>query len=173
MPDIASLNVALHAALEKHNNRNLDRRNYSRREYFEDIERDALRPLNPIRFQIKKRLSATVDKYGYVRLRDDAHFYSVPHTFIGKKLQIYYTSMDVEVFSDYTRVAHHTRDRHPFRHTTDPEHLCPKHRAIAGGLLRSLSHRQRRYTKTWSIISGRSLQRRLTSTRRINTVRGY
>jgi transposase len=32
-PDIASLNVALHAALERHNNRNLDRRNYSRREY--------------------------------------------------------------------------------------------------------------------------------------------
>ena len=130
-PDVGTLNIAIRSALEMHNNKNLDRRNYSRREYFEDIERDALRPLNPIRFQIKKHLMATVDKYGYVRLRDDAHYYSVPHTCIGKKLQISYTSTDVEVWAGYDKVAHHTRDRHQFRHTTDPEHLCPKHRAIA------------------------------------------
>lgn len=130
-PDVASLNIAILAALERHNNKNLDRRNYSRRDYFEDIERDALRPLNPIRFQIKKHLMATVDKYGYVRLRDDAHFYSVPHTYIGKKLQISYTSTDVEVWAGYDKVAHHTRNRHQFRHTTNPDHLCPKHRAIA------------------------------------------
>ena len=130
-PDVSSLNMAVRSALEVHNNKNLDRRNYSRRTYFEDIERDALRPLNPIPFQIKKHLMATVDKYGYVRLRDDAHYYSVPHTFIGKKLQISYTSTDVEVWSGYDKVAHHTRDRHQFRHTTDPQHLCPKHRAIA------------------------------------------
>jgi len=60
-PDVASLNIAIHAALDRHNNKNMDQRNYSRREYFEDIERDALRPLNPIRFQIKKHLTATVD----------------------------------------------------------------------------------------------------------------
>lgn len=96
-PDVSSLNMAIRSALKVHNNQNLDHRNYSRRTYFEDIELDALRPLNPIRFQLKKYLMATVDKYGYVRLRDDAHFYSVPHTFIGKKLQISYTSTDVEV----------------------------------------------------------------------------
>lgn len=74
---------------------------------------------------------ATVDKYGYVRLRDDSHFYSVPHTCIGKKLQLSYTSTDVEIWAGYDKVAHHTRDRYPFRHTADPEHLCPKHRAVA------------------------------------------
>ena len=132
-PDVASLNIAIRSALEKHNNKNMDRRNYSRREYFEDIERDTLRPLNPIRFQIKKHLTATVDKYGYIRLKEDIHFYSVPHTYIGKKLNISYTSTDVEVWDphSYHKVAHHTRDRHQFRHTTNPEHLCPKHRAIA------------------------------------------
>lgn len=85
-PDVGSLNIAIRSTLEVHNHKNLDRRNYSRRDYFEDIEREALRPLNPIRFQIKKHLMATVDKYSYVRLRDDVHFYCVPHTFIGKKL---------------------------------------------------------------------------------------
>ena len=125
--------MAIRSALELQNNKSLDRRNYSRRTYFEDIERDALRPLNPIPFQIKKHLMSTVDKYGYVRLRDDAHYYSVPHIFIGKELQISYTSTDVEVWSGYDKVAHHTRDRHQFRHPTDLEHLCPKHRAIAEG----------------------------------------
>lgn len=74
---------------------------------------------------------ATVDKYGYVRLREDAHYYSVPHTCIGKKLKISYTSTDVEVYNGYICVAKHTRSRLQFRHTTDPEHLCPKHKAIA------------------------------------------
>lgn len=130
-PDLTSLNVAIRSALENHNSQNLSRRNYSRRSYFEDVEREALRPLNPIRFQIKKHLMATVDKYGYVRLRDDAHFYSVPHTCIGRKLKISYTSTDVEIWDGYTCVGRHTRSRLQFRHTTDPEHLCPKHKAIA------------------------------------------
>ena len=112
--------MAIRSALEVHNNKNLDRRNYSRRDYFEDIERDALRPLNPIRFQIKKYLMATVDKYGYVRLRDDAHFYSVPHTCIGKKLQIAYTSTDVEVWARYDKVVHHTRDRRQYYRSRTP-----------------------------------------------------
>lgn len=75
---------------------------------------------------------ATVDKYGYVRLREDAHYYSVTHTLIGKKLKISYTTTttDVEVFNGYECVAAHTRNRAPFRHTCCPEHLCPKHRAL-------------------------------------------
>ena len=45
--------------------------------------------LNPVRYQIKKHLMEAVDKYGCVRLREDIHCYSVPHTLIGKKLNIY------------------------------------------------------------------------------------
>ena len=129
-PDIKSLNAAIRSSLELHNNGILTGRNYSRRTYFEDIERDALSSLNPIRYQIKKHIMATVGKDGYVRLREDIHYYSVPHTCIGKKLKISYTSGDVEVFDGYTCIASHTRNHTPFRHTTDSKHLCPRHRAI-------------------------------------------
>lgn len=129
-PDLKSLNAAIRSALEIHNNGILTGRNYSRRTYFEDIERDVLGPLNPIRYQVKKQVSATVGKDGYIRLRDDAHYYSVPHTCIGKKLTIRYTSTDVEVFDNYTLVAKHTRSRMEFKHTTNPDHLCPGHKAI-------------------------------------------
>lgn len=129
-PDLKSLNAAIRSALEIHNNGILTGRNYSRRTYFEDIEREVLGSLNTIRYQVKKQISATVGKDGYIRLRDDAHYYSVPHTCIGKKLTIRYTSTDVEVFDNYTLVAKHTRSRMEFKHTTNPDHLCPGHKAI-------------------------------------------
>ena len=117
-------------ALEIHNNATLTSRNYSRRSYFEDIEREALAPLNPVRFQIKKHIMATVGKDGYVRLREDIHYYSVPYTYIGKRLKISYTSSDVEIFAGYDCIAAHTRNRTAFRHTTNPDHLSPKHKAV-------------------------------------------
>lgn len=130
-PDLASLNATIRFCLERYNNQLLSRRNYSRRSYFEEIEQETLRPLSPIRYQIKKSLMATVDKYGYVRLREDIHYYSVPHTYIGNKLRVTYTGSDVEIYDGYQRVASHTRSRLQFKYTTDPTHLSPKHRAIA------------------------------------------
>lgn len=130
-PDLASLNAAIRFCLERYNNQLLSRRNYSRRSYFEEIEQETLRPLNPIRYQIKKSLMATVDKYGYVRLKEDIHYYSVPHTYIGKKLRVTYTASDVEIYDGYERIASHTRSRLQFKYTTDPIHLSPKHKAIA------------------------------------------
>lgn len=129
-PDLRSLNVAIRAALERHNNQNFSRRNYSRRDYFEDVEKEALGPLNPIRYQMKKYLILTIDKSGYARLGEDIHYYSVPHTYIGKKVQLSYTTTDVEIRYGYDLIAHHTRDKHNYRYTTNVEHLCPKHRAV-------------------------------------------
>ena len=131
-PDLKSLNAAIGSALEAHNNATLTYRNYSRRSYFDDIEREVLAPLHPVRYQIKKHIMATVGKDGYVRLREDIHYYSVPHTYIGKKLRISYTSSDVEIFDGYICIAAHTRSGTAFRYTTHPEHLSPKHRAVMG-----------------------------------------
>ncbi len=129
-PDLISLNAAIRSALELHNSRLLTRRNYSRRSYFEDIEREALGELNPIRYQIKRHVMATVGKDGHVRLGEDVHNYSVPYTHIGKKIKISYTASHVEIFEGYTLIAEHQRDRTAYRYTTNPEHLCPQHKAI-------------------------------------------
>lgn len=129
-PDLISLNLAIRSSLEQHNNAIMSHRNYSRRSYYEEIEREAMGELNPTRYQIKKYAMATVDKYGYVRLREDVHYYSVPHTPIGKKLRLAYTSTEVEIHDGYDRVAIHTRDRTEFHYTLDHNHLCPKHKAI-------------------------------------------
>lgn len=54
--DLESLNAAVRVALELHNNAPLTGRSYSRREQYEEIERDCMRPLNPIRFELKQRI---------------------------------------------------------------------------------------------------------------------
>lgn len=129
-PDLVSLNMAIRSALEIHNHQLLSRRTYSRRDTFEEIERDELGELNPIRFQIKKYIMATVAKDGHVRLREDIHNYSVPHTLIGQKVTISYTASTVDIHYGHDLVATHPRSRQPYRYTTDPDHLCPQHRAI-------------------------------------------
>jgi len=89
-----------------------------------------LAPLNPIHYQIKKHCMATVGKDGYIRLREDVHYYSVPSIFIGKKLRISYTASDVEIFDGYQLVASHPRNRTLYRHTTNAEHLSARHKAM-------------------------------------------
>ena len=51
--------------------------------------------LNPIRFELKQQYRATVMKNGHVRLGEDAHYYSVPCGYIGKKVILLYTSREV------------------------------------------------------------------------------
>lgn len=119
--DLEGLNAAIRVALEIHNNANLTGRNYSRREQYEEIERPCMGPLNPVRFEIKKRSIATVLKNGYVRL--EKHFYSVPVELIGKKVHLHYDSNTVNIYYKYECVASHPLGAKPYGFTTNPEHL--------------------------------------------------
>ncbi len=119
--DLEGLNAAIRVALEIHNNANLTGRNYSRREQYEEIERPCMGPLNPIRFEIKKRAIATVQMNGYVRL--DKHYYSVPVELIRKKVHLHYDSTTVSIYYKYECVATHPIGAKPFGYTTNPDHL--------------------------------------------------
>lgn len=128
--DLQSLNSAIISALELHNNRPFSGRTYSRRDQFEDIERDALGPLNPLRYEIKKQSIVTVMKNGYVRLGEDVHYYSVPYKYIGKKVKVLYTTTRVDVYYRYTLIASHARSRVKYHYTTDSDHLASQHRFL-------------------------------------------
>ena len=66
--NLESLNEAILKSLEKFNARNLTRRKESRRQIFETVEKDALRPLPASRYQMKQRAVATVQRNSYVTL---------------------------------------------------------------------------------------------------------
>lgn len=128
--DMESLNAAIRIELEQHNNASFSGRHYSRRQQFEDIEREMLGKLNPFRYQIKEQAIVTVMKNGYVRLSKDVHYYSVPYQYIGKKVKILYTLCDVEVYYQYELIAKHRRRLQQYQYTTDPKHLASQHQFI-------------------------------------------
>ncbi len=123
-----NLNAAIRVALELHNNALLTGRNYSRREQYEEIERDCMGPLNPIRFELKQRHTATVQKNGYIRL--ERHYYSVPYSYIGKKVNVLYNSTVVEIYLKYEKIAVHKRNYKPYGYTYLPEHQASSQRVI-------------------------------------------
>jgi len=128
--DLESLNTAIRTELEHHNNTPFSGRTYSRREQFEEIEREMLGKLNPFRYEIKEQSIVTVMKNGYVRLSKDAHYYSVPYHYIGKKVKILYTSKDVEIYYLYEPIAKHRRQLREYQYTTDPKHLASQHQFL-------------------------------------------
>jgi transposase len=128
--DIESLNAAIRVTLEQHNNAPFCGRDYSRRQQFEEIEREVLGKLNPFRYELKEQAIVTVMKNGYVRLSKDIHYYSVPYQYIGKKVKILYTSFVVEVYYCYELIAQHKRQIHRYQYTTDPKHLASQHQFI-------------------------------------------
>jgi transposase len=128
---LESLNRAIAAALEAHNNKLLNGRPYSRKYLFEDTERDQLQVLPATSFEIKYRKAVTVMKNNYVSLSDDKHYYSVPYRFIGKKVTLLYSQSEIEVYYHYERIALHPRNRKPFGHTTVEDHLASRHRFMS------------------------------------------
>jgi transposase len=125
---LADLNIAIREALEEHNNRPMKNRPYTRRQLFEEVERMELQALPLRRYDLKRKKVATVMKNNYVCLAEDKNYYSVPYLYIGKKVNIFYSQTEVEVFYRYERIACHLRDRTPFRYITVDEHMAFKNR---------------------------------------------
>ncbi len=128
--NLQSLNSAIRVALEIYNNTPFSKREYGRRQLFEDVERVALQSLNPLRYELKEQVLATVMKNGYIRLGVDTHYYSVPYKHIGKKVKILYTSQTVEVYYRHELIASHARNRRKYQYTTDSQHLASQHQFL-------------------------------------------
>ncbi len=103
----------------------------SRRERFEEDERQTLTNLPVIPYEMRHSKTATVMKNGHVSLSIDRHFYSVPHTYIGKKVKVLFTSDQVEVYYKYELIAMHGRNYRKNRYTTLEEHMASKHKFMS------------------------------------------
>lgn len=128
---LQDLNAAILTALEEHNNAPLRGRNYSRRQQFDEVERNTLMPLPELRYELKKHQYATVAKNGHVGLSADKHYYSVPYRFIGKKVKLLYSRSSVEIFYNYERIALHERTKSAYRYTTKKDHMASTHRFVS------------------------------------------
>jgi transposase len=128
---LQELNEAIRKALEELNNTPMTGRDYSRRQQYEEVEREAMSALPGTKYEFKKIHYSTVAKNGHAYLSEDKHSYSVPYTFIGKKVKFLYTGQTVEIFYNYERIAIHNRSKSPHHYTTDNDHLASTHRFVA------------------------------------------
>lgn len=126
---LEELNREIRKLLEKYNDILLQRKETSRRELFQSMERSYLKPLPNDAYQIKQYTRAKVQKIGYVYFSPDKTYYSVPYRFIGKSTLIHYTPDTVEVYFYHERIALHRRNGSKGVYVTNKEHLSSSHRA--------------------------------------------
>lgn len=129
---IEDLNKAIWELLEEeHNNIVMRGKGYSRRQFFNEVERNELGELPVHRYEMKRYRQVTVMKNGHVHLGVDKHYYSVPYKYIGKKVRLAFTSKNIEVYYNFTRIATHKRIKSPYNYTTVKEHMASTHRFVS------------------------------------------
>ena len=123
---LAEVNQCIAGLLEDLNNRPFKQLPGSRRSAFEALDKPALRPLprHPYRYVAIKPVTVNIDYHVQYR----HHYYSVPHQYVGEKLDLHAGETLVELYCRQQRVATHPRQDRP-GFTTNPAHMPTRHRA--------------------------------------------
>ena len=126
---IDELREAVEPLVERLNARPMRKLKRSRRELFEEIDRPVLRalPEGAYEYAVWAPPKANIDYH----VEFDHHYYSVPYTLAGQKLDLRATATTIEVFRDGRRVASHRHSYVAHKATTVPEHMASAHRAHA------------------------------------------
>jgi len=130
--DLKELNKQILVELENYNNLLFQRKEASRKELFQSLDRGYLKALPSAKYQIKNYCRAKVQKMGYVYFSPDKTYYSVPYRYIGLQTQIHYSKDQVEVYFDQQRITTHHRNKVKGAYITNKEHLSSTHKAYAG-----------------------------------------
>ena len=125
---LEDLNKEIRRLLEKYNNLLFQRKESSRLELFQSVEREYLKPLTNARYEIKEYARAKVQKMGYVYFSPDKTYYSVPYRYIGRHTAIHYTKSMIEVYYNHQRIAIHPRSGAKGTYITNRDHLSSSHR---------------------------------------------
>lgn len=124
---LPELNKAITELVDKHNRMFLQGRDYCRRQTFDTIEKQTLKPLPDNAFELRSHQLAKVHPNCHVLLSEDKHNYSVPFQYVGKKVSITYNQREVEIYCNLERIAVHERLKFAFKYSTNKAHLHPKH----------------------------------------------
>ena len=126
---LVELNLAIGELLEELNNRAFQKMSGSRRSNFEEIDAPALGalPIVPYVYAEWKVARAGMDYHVLVK----KHYYSVPYTYMKKKLDVCISEQTVEIFYKGSRIASHCRSMLEGGYTTVADHMPTNHRQYA------------------------------------------
>jgi len=122
---LGEFNAALRELLSELNTRPFQKLPGSRQSAFEALDKPALKPLpeRPYEYAEWKQAKPGIDYHVEV----DKRYYSVPHRWVGHKVDVRASASVVEVFHKGQRIAAHPRS-HTQLFSTLPEHMPSSHR---------------------------------------------
>lgn len=125
-----ALNAAIAAQVDWINDREGFRgRKTTRRQLFVESEAEALRPLPQQRWSYSTWRTAKAGVNYHVQV--EKHFYSVPWSFAGKRVDVQIFDDVVDIFSAGERIATHLKKPGNMQYSTDKEHVPAKHQDLA------------------------------------------
>jgi transposase len=124
---LAEANAAIAQKLTWLNNRPFAKLEGTRKILFDQLDRPAMRPLPPARYQFATWTNPKVNIDYHVDV--DRHYYSVLYQLVGHKVDVRVSEHAIEVFFRGNRVASHQRSHLKGRHSTQDAHMPERHRA--------------------------------------------
>ncbi|MEL7314851.1 MAG: IS21 family transposase, partial [Cyanobacteria bacterium J06559_3] len=123
----SALNAAIRPLLKRLNERPMAGYGLSRLELFKQVDQPALKPLPEHPFVLARWKQAKVNLDYHIEV--EKHYYSVPHWYVRRQVQVKITELTIEVFCEHQRIALHPRSAVPYRHSTLDDHMPPEHLA--------------------------------------------
>jgi len=146
---LAELNQCIQTLLGELNQRPFKQLPGNRREAYEQLDRPALKPLpkNAYHFVDIKTVKVNIDYH----VQYQQHHYSVPHQYVGERLEIHAGESTVTVYFRGHSVASHVRKHRPGT-TTEAAHMPTrhqKHHQWSPGRLKNWAKDIGKETLTW------------------------
>jgi transposase len=126
---LQELNEAIGELLTRLNEKPFKKMEGSRRSAFETIDKPALKPLPPERYQFARWYRVRVNQDYHVRVEDN--HYSVPYQLVRQEVEARVTDGVVEVLFRGRRVSSHRRLSGKGKVSTNPRHQPASHRRYA------------------------------------------
>lgn len=122
---LSELNHCIRTLVADLNERPFKKLPGNRRQAFERLDRPALRqlPVHPWRYRHIKKAKVNIDYH----VEYEQHHYSVPHQYVGHKVELHAFDNLLEVWVGDQMIATHPRRPHPGNSTT-AEHMPERHR---------------------------------------------
>lgn len=120
------LNRVIHGLLAELNRRAFKKLPGSRRQWFDEVERCALKPLPAERYTFARWKKARVNIDYHIEV--ERHYYSVPYQLVRQEVDVRVASYTVEVFYRGKRIAAHRRSAKTGHHSTVTAHMPKAHR---------------------------------------------
>jgi len=122
---VDELNQQINLLLDGYNNKVIRRLGKSRTELFETLDKPYLHPLRSNQYIFKEFKRATVGIDYHIELEGSG--YSVPYIYLGKKVDVTYSSTSVLISLDGEAIAHHPKLTQRYHDSTLLEHMPKDH----------------------------------------------